>query len=243
MRAEAGDEASEHSESAKDAALKASRLRFYSSGSDTLDRLLGGGFRAGRLTQVYGRSGSGKSQLGMQTALLAAREGRRTLFIDCEGSFRPERMEEVALARGWEAGQLLDRVVYARIDSSSEQMEVVRAMATRPATSSCSLVIIDTLTRNFSVELPGRSNLPSRQGSLDIHLSEMARDSYLNERAYLLTNRVTFGPTADVCIGGRTVEQLVHESLRLERDGSGVRATLLSTGESAVANLGKAGIV
>jgi len=243
MRAEVGDELSGHAESARDAAAKASRFRFYSSGSDSIDRLLGGGFRAGRLTQVFGRGGSGKTQLAIQAALLAAKGGGKALFIDCEGSFRPERMDEIAQARGWEGKGLLEKVVYVRVDTSSEQMEMVRAMQSRPATSTCGLVVIDTFTRNFSLELPGRSNLPSRQGSLDVHLSEMARDSYLNDRAYLLTNRVTFGPTQDVAIGGRTVEQLVHDSLRMEREGSEVKATLLSTGESAMAKQEKAGIV
>jgi len=243
MRAEVEGGIPSHAESAGDAASRAARFRLYSSGSDAIDKLLGGGFRAGRLTQLYGRSGSGKTQLAVQTALLAGRSGRKTLFLDCEGSFRPERMEEMAEARGWDTKPLLQEMVYLRVDTYSEQMEVVRSMHARTATSPCGVVVIDTLTRNFSLELPGRSNLPSRQGSLDVHLSEMARDAYLNERAYILTNRVTFGPGADVGIGGRTVEQLVHDSLRLERTGSEVKATLLSTGENVVATLARAGIV
>ena len=243
MRAEFGDDLSGHSESAADAAARASGFRFYSSGSGAIDRLLAGGFRAGRLIQVYGRSGSGKTQLAIQAALLAAKEGGRALFVDCEGSFRPERMEEIAEARGWQGKGLLERVVYARVDTSAEQVEMVRAMASRPATAACSFVVVDSFTRNFSLELPGRSNLPSRQGSLDVHLSEMARDAYLHARAYLLTNRVTFGQNQDVGIGGRTVEQLVHESLRLEKEAGEVKVTLLSTGESTRVSQGRPGLV
>ena len=168
----------------------------------------------------------------MQTVLTAARAGKRSLYVDTEGSFRPERLEEMAMARGWEMKGVLERIVYVRTDSSSEQMETVRLMAARPTTASCGLVVIDTLTRNFSVELPGRSNLPARQAALNIHLSEMARDAYLNGRAYLLTNRVTFGPTHDVSIGGRTVEQLVDASVLLEKNEGRVRATLMPRGGS-----------
>ena len=243
MKAEVGDEVTGRGQSAREAAARASQFRFYQSGSVSIDKLLGGGFRAGRLTQLYGRSGSGKTQVAIQAALLAAKAGGRALFVDCEGSFRPERMQQIAEARGWDGSRLLEGVVYVRVDSASEQMEMVRSMPTRPATSPCVLVVIDTLTRNFSLELPGRSNLPSRQGSLDVHLSEMARDACLHDRTYLLTNRVTFGPIQDVGIGGRTVEQLVHDSLRLEREGNQVKATLVSTGESVVARLEKAGIV
>jgi RecA/RadA recombinase len=138
-------------------------------------------------------------------------------------------------------GGLLEKVVYVRTDSASEQMETVRRMAGRAATSSCVVVIVDTLTRNFSIEFSGRSNLASRQAALNVHLSEMARDAFLNERAYILTNRVTFGTTHDVGIGGRTVDQLVHASVRLERDNGRVRATL-APGESVAVGLGTAGI-
>lgn len=178
----------------------------------------------------------------MQAVLCAARAGSRALFIDTEGTFRPERLDGIAKARGWDAGGILDRVVYVRTDSSSEQMETVRRMGKREATASCRLVVVDTLTRNFSVEMPGRSNLASRQGALNVHLSEMARDAFLNARAYVLTNRVTFGPLHEVGIGGRTVEQLVHASVRLEREGDRLRGTLVPGGESKLARIGAAGI-
>jgi len=194
------------------------------------------------LTEVFGRSNSGKTQLAMQTALLSAKVGAKCLFIDTEGSFRPERVAEMAKARGWDLDGLLEQIVYVRSDSASEQMETIRRMPGRAATASCRVVVVDTLTRNFSVELPGMSNLSSRQGELDVHLSEMARDAWLNERAYLLTNRVTFGTTRDVGIGGRTVDQLVGASMMLERVSGKVKAVLISTGRSVLADLGAAGI-
>jgi len=194
------------------------------------------------LTEVFGRSNAGKTQLAMQAVLVAAREGRKSLFIDTEGAFRPERIEQMANARGWEAGGLLERVVYVRSGSASEQMETVRSMASRRATEGCERDVIDTLTRNLSVELPGRPNAPSRQGLLDVHLSEMARDAYLGGRAYLLTNRVTFGATGDISIGGRTVEQLVHAVVMLGREGGNTKATLMDTGESRVAGISARGL-
>lgn len=229
-------------ETAGDSVRRVATYAFHKTGSARIDRLLGGGFRAGTLTEFFGRSNSGKSQLAMQAALVAARGGQRSLYVDTEGAFRPERVEEIARARGWETDGVLEKIVYVRSDTSSEQMEVVRKMALRPATSGCKLVIVDTLTRNFSLDLPGRSNLSSRQGALDVHLSEMARDAYLNGRAYVLTNRVTFGATRDVGIGGQTVEQLVGASLLLERVQGGIRATVVSNGDNALVSIGPFGV-
>ena len=229
-------------ETVAEAIRRVASFRRYTSGSEGLDALLSGGYRAGTLTEVYGKSNSGKSQLAMQAVLCAAKDGARVLYIDTEGAFRPERLEQIAGARGWETRGVLERVVYMRSDSAPEQMETVRGMQRREETAGCKLVVVDTLTRNFSVSLPGRSNAPSRQGSLDVHLSEMARDAYTNARAYILTNRVTFGNAGDVGIGGRTVEQLVHKSILLERDGGRVTATVSPTGEKATLGFGVAGV-
>jgi len=220
----------------------ASSFTFLSTGSPAFDRLLGGGLREGRLVEFFGRSNSGKSQLAMQAVLFAAKSGARSLYIDTEGGFRPERLDEMAKARGWKVEGLLDRVVYVRCDSSSEQMETVRSMQTQGATRSCRLVVVDTLTRNFTIDMPGMANLQSRQAALDVHLSEMARDAFINSRAYLLTNRVTFGAVHDVRIGGQTVEQLVDDSVRLEKAGTNISGTLMRNGESAQGSLGKSGV-
>ena len=214
----------------------------FATGSKNLDALLGGGCRAGTITLLYGRSNSGKTQIAMQTAMLCARAGRTSLFIDTEGSFRPERVEEMAKARGLEPGGILSRIIYVRSDSAPEQMETIRMMQARGATASAAFVVVDTLTRNFSLEFPGRSNLSNRQAALNVHLSEMARDAYLNGRAYLLTNRVTFGDQQDVGIGGRTVDQLVHTTVLLEREGGKVRASVVGSERRAVAKVGPAGV-
>ena len=225
-----------------EAIRKAASFRTYTSGSAALDGLLGGGYREGRLLELLGRSNSGKTQLAMQAALCASREGKRVLFVDTEGSFRPERLEGIAEARGWDPSGVLERIVCLRTDSFAQQTDVVVRMNARDATAHCSLVVVDTLTRNFTIGLPGRSNLPERQGVLCAYLSEMARDAYLNGRAYLLTNRVTFGESHDVAIGGRTVEQMVHSSILLEREGNSVKATDLFTGKSVSAPMSRAGV-
>jgi DNA repair protein RadA len=229
-------------ETARESAKRAAASPFYSSGSETLDGLLGGGFRAGTLTEIFGRSNSGKSQVAMQAALNAARGGTATLYVDTEGSFRPERLEQISSARGWDPSELLQKVVYVRSDSAAEQMETIRRMQSRETTARCRLVVIDTLTRNFTVELPGSSNMGNRQAAIDVHLSEMARDAYLNSRAYILNNRVTFGPVRDVGIGGKTVEQMVCASVLLEKEGSVVRATRIGSGESVRLEMSVGGV-
>lgn len=219
--------------SAREALDRLASYPVFSSGSPAIDKLLEGGFRAGRVVEVYGRSGCGKSQLAMQTALQVVSLKEEAVFIDTEGAFRPERIQVMARARNQSAENLLDRIVYARIDTSAAQADAVRALARKSETAAARFVAIDTFTRNFTLDFPGRSNLQSRQGALDVLLSEIARDAFLHGRAYLLTNRVTFSQgEGETRIGGLTMEQLVHCSIHLEKNKDGVKATRTSDGFS-----------
>src|ERR1700733_12091492 len=74
--------------------LDGTRLSF-SSGSGALDRLLGGGFRTAEMVEVFGASGTGKSQLAIQSAVSAASAGYSCAYVDCEGQFRPERLSSI----------------------------------------------------------------------------------------------------------------------------------------------------
>ena len=117
-------------------------------------------------------------------------------------------------------------MVYIRVTTSAAQSDAVRALLSRRETATSRLVVVDTLTRNFTLDYPGGSNTIRRQGALEVHLSEMARDAVLHGRSYLLTNRVTFDQAGgDTRIGGRTLEQLVHASIHLTRERGVVRAT------------------
>lgn len=217
----------------REAAERLASLPTYSSGSMGIDKILGGGFKAGRAVEIFGASNTGKTQLAMQASLVVASEGSTAVFIDTEGTFRPERVQRMARARGQDKPGLLDRIEYLRVSTVAGQVDAVRALRKKRETSQAKLVAIDTFTRNFSLDFPGRSNLPRRQGALDVHLSEIARDAFLHGRAYVLTNRVTFSQTGgETRIGGRTMEQLVHASLHLERIAGDVRVTNMTGGEA-----------
>ena len=59
-----------------------------STGSASLDELLGGGIRHGMITDVYGESGSGKTQMCFALAVNCIKEGgNNVLFIKLEKEF------------------------------------------------------------------------------------------------------------------------------------------------------------
>jgi DNA repair protein RAD51 len=78
------------------------RMTRLSTGSKDLDKLLGGGIETGAITELFGEFRTGKTQLchmlcvmAQQAADMGGGEGK-AIFIDTEGTFRPERISAMA---------------------------------------------------------------------------------------------------------------------------------------------------
>ena len=73
-----------------------------SSGSASLDQLLGGGFETGSITEIFGEFRTGKTQLAhtlcVTCQLPIAKGGGEgmAMYVDTEGTFRPERLVPIA---------------------------------------------------------------------------------------------------------------------------------------------------
>ena len=79
-----------------------SELICLTTGSKQLDTLLGGGVETGSITEVFGEFRTGKSQLCHTLAVtcqlpidMGGGEGK-CLYIDTEGTFRPNRLVSIA---------------------------------------------------------------------------------------------------------------------------------------------------
>jgi DNA repair protein RadA len=100
-----------------DAALEKRRSMLRcSTGSGALDDLLLGGIETQAVTEFYGEFGSGKSQI-CHTLCATARQpvesgglDANTIYIDTEGTFRPERVQEIARSRGYDSTQILKSI-------------------------------------------------------------------------------------------------------------------------------------
>jgi len=208
-----------------------------STGSPGLDEILGGGYEEGKITEVFGPSNSGKTQLAMQATVIAASRGWTSVYVDTESTFRPERVVQMAEARGLEPKATLDSVFSLRDRDVEAQSHVLKRMVDDPRVSSAKLVVIDTVTKNFSLEYPDRERVGRRQAALGVYLNRIALDAYFHRRVVLLTNRVASvtrnGQSQDINLGGLTLGRFVSKSIRLRREGSYVHANVESPRNAA----------
>lgn len=212
-------------------ALEAGRtLGTLGTGSPNIDALLGGGYEEGKITELHGPSNSGKTQLAIQATVVAAARGWTSVYVDTESTFRPERLAQIAESRGLDPQAALDKVFSVRARDVESQVRVVSRIIDDPRVSSAKLVVVDTVTKNFTLEFPGNERVGERQGALAVYLNRVAIDAYLRRRVVLLTNRVASvtrdGTSVDVGVGGLTLGRFLSKSVRLRRDGGFVFAEL-----------------
>jgi RecA/RadA recombinase len=211
-----------------------SRRLGFSSGSEALDRLLGGGFRTAEMIEVFGASGTGKTQLAIQSALSAASAGFSCAYVDSEGQFRPERLSSICESRGFDPAKILPLVYSIRAESTKQQLAAIAMINENENLNDCRMVIVDTVSKNFTLEYSGSKMVVSRQTMLGTYLNRLARDAYRHDRVVLLLNRVASvglnEEAREVGIGGDTLRHFVQKSLYMQRRDEHVYASLADEG-------------
>ena len=169
-------------------------------GAEALDELIGGGVETEAITETYGRFASGKSQLGFQLAVNAQLPREKggldgsVLFIDTEGTFRPERIESIAKAAGLDPKKTLENIVVVRAITTEQQILTIERVDKLVQERNIKLIIVDSLMSLFRSEFVGRGALNERQGKVNQHLHklQMLADKY--KLAVYITNQVMDNP-------------------------------------------------
>ncbi len=185
-------------------------LARISTNSNALDDLLGGGgIETGGLTEFYGEYRTGKTQIMHQLCVnvqLSKSEGGiqgKALYVDTEGTFRPERLIQMAEAKGLDYNEVLKNVIYARAYSSDHQVMLIKDSMKIIAEQNIKLIIMDSLISHFRAEYIGRGTLASRQQLLNLHLHDLLRLAEMYpDVAVVVSNQVQSKP--DVFFGDPT---------------------------------------
>ena len=93
--------------------------RRLSSGLAPLDALIDGGIPRGRISEITGRAGSGKTSIAASFAAFATRRGEVAAWLDASGAFDPESMAA--------AGVELGRMLWASMKTTTTASRMARA--------------------------------------------------------------------------------------------------------------------
>ena len=200
-------------------------------GSKSMNELLNGGVITGLVTDFFGASNTGKTQICFQLCVNAQRlnEESSVVFVDSSGTFRPERIMEISKGIKLK-DDVLKRIMVVRARSVSEQIKVPRRLKDAPF--NVKLLIMDTLTDNFVFEYQGGERIIERQAKLAKHLHDLCSLAVRDDIAVVVTNTVRARVDAEqsyyeVETGGNVVSQGVHVRVHLSRDPYGLNAMLV----------------
>jgi RecA/RadA recombinase len=187
-------------------------------GSSSFDDLLGGGLPVCCLVDVFGAAGTGKTQFSFQNAVTTCKaleergiKTTKVVFVDCTGSFRPERIVEIADNRSISPSMVLDSIFSISVRSASAQIEVNQRIVEEKSFSDCRLLIVDDITSNFVSDFTKESEIPARQRSLSLYARSL---SYLaNRRGLTILASNSIRSRGDLGEGETTGEVLSEFSL------------------------------
>ena len=171
-----------------------------STGSKVLDELLLGGIETQAVTEFYGEFGSGKSQI-CHTLCAIARQpteavglDSNVIYIDTEGTFRPERLNQIARARGFDPTHVLKSVAVCKVYNSSHLELIIKDLGKYINDFKAKLIIIDSIISLHRAEFSGRGTLADRQQRLNSILHKLIRLSEIYNVAIVITNQVQSSP-------------------------------------------------
>ena len=204
-------------------------------GADALDDLLNGGIETGSITELYGEFRTGKTQLAHQlcvTCQLPPALGGFNIdekpilciYIDTEGTFRPERIVSMANRFGsdLDVQMVLKHIFHGRAYNSDHQMVLVENIIKDAQFKNIKLVIVDSLIAHFRAEFVGRGTLAARQQKLNQHLHSLLKLGEVSNVAVIVTNQVHSQPDMffgdpTMPVGGHILAHVSHTRIYLRK--------------------------
>lgn len=189
-------------------------IEAISTGSKKLDNTLGiGGFPKGRITDLFGNEGSGKSSLTMHAIAEAQKEGAVAAFIDAEQAFTPTYAEQL--------GVNLEELVLIQPDYGEQALDIVDSLLD---TDKMDIIIVDSVPALVpKAELEG--DLEDQQVALQARMMSKALRRFKNkvrktDTALIFINQIRstmnsgWGGPSEKATGGKALK--FYSDVRLE---------------------------
>ena len=147
------------------------------------------------------------------------------MYVDTEGTFRPERLIPIAKRFGLDEQQVLDNVAYARAHNTDQQNKLLLQAAALMSENRFALMIIDSATALYRTDFSGRGELSARQMHLAKFLRTLQRIADEFGVAVVISNQVVaqvdggamFAADAKKPIGGHIIAHASTTRLSLRK--------------------------
>jgi len=197
------------------------------SGCKPLDEMLGGGVETGIVTQLYGGSGSGKTNICIQLAVECVKSGKKVIFIDTEG-FSADRFKQIA---GEDAKKIAGDIIIYEPASFEQQYSAITDIE-KLMNEKIGLIILDSAALFYRL---GLTQDDSNEENIAIRRELVNQIGILHgiARKYgvsvVITNQVYKDiATGELCpVGGNALEHLSKTIILFDKTGNSKRKATL----------------
>src|SRR5918996_5763300 len=170
---------------------------YIKTGSAELDRLGGKGVETGAITEFYGHSGSGKTQICLSLCVMVHQlhPESKSIYIDTEGKFRPERLSQIAQKKGLNSEKNLQNIKHVRVYNTARLDTVIQQdCCSVVKDSDVKLLVVDSITSLYCAEYGEHSMLSHRQHQLLKVMHILQNISQVYNIAVVITNQIQTTP-------------------------------------------------
>jgi DNA repair protein RadB len=154
-----------------------------STGAEHLDRFLNGGLEKGIVNNVYGESGSGKTNLCVQVAAEVAENGGKVAYVDTEAGFSPERFLQMSNE------EALENILIRSPTTFEEQEQAIESLEETVEEEDVELVVVDSAVSLYRLKVNG-DNASEINNQLSGQLSKLTKIAREHNIPVLITNQV-----------------------------------------------------
>lgn len=147
------------------------------------DNLMNGGLESGCITNFYGPPGTAKTQIAMQAAISIANMGKKILFIDTEGGFSVERLQQMT------KDNILNNIMIMEPKEWSDQKDVIKRLEELLAKEDVGLIIVDSIIALWRLSIT-EENASEINRELATQLSILSNIARKFDVPVLITNQV-----------------------------------------------------
>ncbi len=189
--------------------------------------MLGGGFERGIVTQLYGASGTGKTNICIQLAVECVRSGKKVIFIDTEG-FSAERFKQIA---GDEAKKIAGDIIIYEPANFEQQYSAITDIE-KLMSDKIGVIILDSAALFYRLGLTQDDSEEQNVGlrrELVNQIGILHGIARKHGVAVVITNQVYKDvTTGELCpVGGNALEHLSKTIILFEKIGTNKRRASL----------------
>jgi RecA/RadA recombinase len=157
-------------------------------GIDCID-IIDGGISPETITLIYGEPETGKSTLTTQCAFNCAMHALKTLYIDCDNTFSPKRLAQIA---GEKFDEIADKILLIKPIDFKEQTVVIDQINDY-ITCNFGLIVIDTINSLYGAkfaEAPNKTKAFSVNRELNRQMAILAQTAKIKKIPIIINSQV-----------------------------------------------------